>query len=58
MLAAVNGIGSSVYPLGIAYGAVFSCLMVLLARKGKSRVYERQFLSDVFRRCDNNSSVG
>ena len=43
MLAAVNGIGSSVYPLGIAYGAVFSCLMVLLARKGKSRVMSGSF---------------
>lgn len=43
MLAVVNGIGSSVCSLGIFCGAAFSCLIVLLARKGKSRVMSGSF---------------
>ena len=43
MLAAVNGIGNSVYPLGILYGAVFSFFIILLARKGKSRIMSGSF---------------
>ncbi|MDD7158126.1 MAG: hypothetical protein PUH99_03910 [Firmicutes bacterium] len=38
MLAVIGGIGNSVRPLGITYSACFALFVLILARKGKSRV--------------------